>query len=103
FFASRVALDEKWGGMASALPLPGFFALAALMDHAESNAPAAPTLLSIRDTLFLRPVLVIPFNGAFSHLLVSGLPQDAIVLRYLLLFALWVVAALAVLMLLPRI
>ena len=28
FWVSRAALDEKWVGMASALPLPGFFALA---------------------------------------------------------------------------
>jgi hypothetical protein len=105
FFASRVALDEKWVGMASALPLPGFFALASLIDDAEhSDAPHAGlrALLSIRDTLFLGPVLVIPFNWAFSHLLVFGLPPDAIVLRYLLLFALWTVAALAVLLFIPR-
>ena len=38
FFASRVALDQKWVGMASALPLPGFFALAALIDDAETHA-----------------------------------------------------------------
>jgi hypothetical protein len=105
FFASRVALDEKWVGMASALPLPGFFALAALMDDAEhSTAPHAGlrALLPIRDTLFLGPILVIPFNWAFSHLLVSALPPDAFVLRYLLLFAMWTVAALAVMLLVPR-
>ena len=57
FFAARAALDEKWVGMASALPLPGFFALAALMDDAEqSRDPAARTkFLPIRDTLFLGP------------------------------------------------
>jgi hypothetical protein len=104
FFAARVALDEKWVGMASALPLPGFFALAALMDHAEQprDAPASTQLLPIRDTLFLGPLLVIPFNWTFSHLLVSALPPDWLVARYLLLLAFWTVAALAVLMLVPR-
>ena len=45
---------RKWVGMASALPLPGFFVLAALMDDAEqSRDPAARTKsLPIRDTLF---------------------------------------------------
>ena len=103
FFASRVALDEKWVGMASALPLPGFFALAALMDDAETrDADGRAKLLPIRDTLFLGPVLVIPFNWAFSHALMSALPPEWTLARYLLLLALWTVAALAVLALVPR-
>ena len=63
--------------MASALPLPGFFALAALMDDAEQpRDPAARTkLLPIRDTLFVGPLLVIPFNWTFAHALVA-LPPD---------------------------
>ena len=68
----------------------------------ERAASGLPALLHIRDTLFLGPILVIPFNWAFSHLLVFGLPPDAIVLRYLLLFAMWTVAALAVMLLVPR-
>src|ERR1043165_2175964 len=104
FFASRVALDEKWIGMASALPLPGFFALAALMDEAERSPDQnrRAKLLPIRDTLFLGPLLVIPFNWMFSHALASALPHDAIVARYMLLLALWTVAALAVVLLVPR-
>jgi hypothetical protein len=105
FWASRVALDEKWVGMASALPLPGFFALASLIDdteHTTTPHTGLPALLSIRDTLFLGPILVIPFNWAFAHLLVFGLPPGAIVLRYLLLFTMWTAAALAVLLLVPR-
>ena len=103
FFAARVALDEKWVGMASALPLPGFFALAALMDDAEqSRDPAARTkLLPIRDTLFLGPLLVIPFNWTFAHALVA-MPPEWTLARYLVLLALWTVAALAVLLLVPR-
>lgn len=106
FWASRAALDEKWVGMASALPLPGFFALASLIDDAEHSAaprPGLTALTSIRDTLFLGPILVIPFNWAFSHLLVFVLSPHDLALRYLLLFALWAAAALAVLLIVPRI
>ena len=101
FFAARLALDEKWVGMASALPLPGFFALAALMDDAEEQRGSFAALREIRDTLFLGPVLVNPFNWAFSHAL-AAMPADWIVARHLVLLALWTVAALAVLTLVPR-
>jgi hypothetical protein len=100
FWVSRTALDEKWVGMASALPLPGFFAVAALMDNAESGS-SAQSLLPMRDTLFLGPVLVIPFNWAFSHVMLA-LPPAASVSRYVLLFMFWAVAALAVVTLVPR-
>jgi hypothetical protein len=100
FFVSRTALDEKWVGMASALPLPGFFAVAALTDDAE-HASSAQSLLPMRDTLFLGPLLVIPFNWAFSDVMLA-LPSAASVSRYALLFAFWAVAALAVVMLVPR-
>jgi hypothetical protein len=99
FWVSRTALDEKWVGMASALPLPGFFAIAALMDDAESGSQ---TLLPMRDTLFLGPVLVIPFNWAFAHLFVTAFPPDALLARYALLFALWALAAFALVLLVPR-
>jgi hypothetical protein len=103
FWVSRAALDEKWVGMASALPLPGFFALAVLIGSAEEPAATASNglLLPLRDTVFLGPVLVIPFNWAFSHLIVFVLPDT--LPRYLLLFAMWALAALAVLLLVPRI
>ena len=101
FFAARVALDEKWVGMASALPLPGFFALASLIDEAEEQRGSLASLTQIRDTLFLGPLLVIPFNWAFSHALVA-MPAEWTLARYLVLLALWAIAALAVLMLVPR-
>ena len=97
FFVSRAAFDEKWVGMASALPLPGFFALAVLIDDTDSVQ-----VLPMRDTVFLGPLLVIPFNWAFSHLLVTALPPDQVALRYVLLFAMWILAAFAVLRLVPR-
>ena len=100
FFAARSALDEKWVGMASALPLPGFFALASLIDDAEDQRASLPALTQIRDTLFLGPLLVIPFNWAFSHALVA-LPPGATAARYLTLFAMWTIAALGVVWLVP--
>jgi len=101
FFASHAVADQKWVGMASALPLPGFFALAALIDDAEAHGKPLRDLKAIRDTLFLGPLLVIPFNWTFAHALVA-LPPDAALARYLLLFALWALAALAVVLLVPR-
>jgi hypothetical protein len=102
FWASRAAADQKWVGMASALPLPGFFALATLIDDAETRGAAMTELRPIRDTLFLGPVLVIPFNWTFSQLLASALPSEASTARYLVLFAMWAIAALVVIRLVPR-
>ena len=102
FFAARAAGDQKWVGMASALPLPGFFALAVLIDEVEDKSTAMAALTPIRDTLFLGPLLVIPFNWTFSHALLAALPPDGVVLRHLFLFALWTVAAAAVVLLVPR-
>ena len=42
----------------------------------------------MRDTVFLGPMLVIPFNWAFSHV-IAFVPPDTLP-RYLLLFAMWV-------------
>ena len=102
FFAARAALDEKWVGMASALPLPGFFALASLIDDTEERPVALASLKQIRDTLFLGPLLVIPFNWMFSHLLAFAIPPSETLLRYALLLALWSVAAAAVMLAIPR-
>ena len=100
FWASHTALDEKWVGMASALPLPGFFAVATLMDDAE-HAHASRALLPMRDTLFLGPVLVIPFNWMFAHAMLA-VPPAAAVSRYFILFCFWAIAAALVVMLVPR-
>jgi hypothetical protein len=97
--ASHAALDEKWVGMASALPLPGLFALATLIDDTDSQPQA---LHALRDTVFLGPLLVIPFNWTFAHALVAALPQGALLPRYLVLLALWTCAAFAVLLIIPR-
>jgi uncharacterized membrane protein len=102
FWAARVASDQKWVGMASALPLPGLFALAALIDDAETRGTSLTELRAIRDTLFLGPLLVIPFNWTFSHALLVVPAAGTVLLRYLLLLALWMFAALAVVLLVPR-
>ena len=99
FFATHAAADQKWVGMASALPLPGFFALATLIDDAETRRAPMTGLRAIRDTLFLGPVLVIPFNWIFSHALLG---VQSGMLRYLLLIVMWAVAACAVVTLVPR-
>jgi hypothetical protein len=57
------ASDPKWVGMASALPLPGLFALA----HLSTRQPG-DQLRPIRDTVLLGPLLVIPFNWLFAAL-----------------------------------
>jgi hypothetical protein len=72
-YVVKTASDQKWAGMASALPLPGLFALASLSVRGEKQ------LLSIRDTVLLGPILVIPFNWLFAviaaHLPSSGMGQ----------------------------
>jgi hypothetical protein len=78
--------ESKWVGMASALPLPGLFAVATLTVMRDPK-----TLFPIRDTIFLGPILVIVFNWSLarvvSHNVVTDIPT-------LLLF--WAVAALVV-------
>src|SRR5688500_1849146 len=67
FWASHAAADQKWVGMASALPLPGFFALATLIDDAETRGAAMTELRPIRATLCRGAVLVIAFAWMFWH------------------------------------
>jgi hypothetical protein len=102
FWTAYTATDQKWVGMASALPLPGLFALAALIENAETQGAPMSELRAIRDTLFLGPLLVIPFNWCFAHgLLMLG--SEATLLRYALLFAMWAMAAAGVFFLVPLI
>jgi hypothetical protein len=62
------ASDQRWVGMAGAFPLPGIFAIASLSVTTKSEQ-----LISIRDTVLLGPVLVIPFTWVFGHF-VNQLP-----------------------------
>jgi uncharacterized membrane protein (GlpM family) len=96
-YVTQNASDQKWAGMASALPLPGLFALAAL-----SVTSGEGQLMPIRDTVLLGPFLVVPFNWLFAELvtvLPSG-PTGAII-GILALTLAWAVALLLIFRLLP--
>jgi hypothetical protein len=82
--------------MASALPLPGLFALAALSVQRKEQ------MLAIRDTVLLGPVLVVPFNWLFG-LLAMCLPSGASgqILGAFALIVAWSVAFVGVLHVLP--
>jgi hypothetical protein len=92
--------DAKWVGMVSALPLPGICALAMLSaDDADHR-----NLYPIRDTVLLGPLLVIPFNGAFSFVAINlpaGLPGS--VLGIAVLVAFWLAAGCFVFFTIPGI
>jgi uncharacterized membrane protein (GlpM family) len=92
--------ESKWVGMVSALPLPGFFALALLMDF----APNPRDLLPIRDTVLFGPVLVIIFNFAFVHVVVHlpEAPHERLVLGMLGAIVYWAVYAALVFVATPR-
>jgi hypothetical protein len=92
--------ESKWVGMVSALPLPGFFALALLIDF----APSPRELLPIRDTVLFGPTLIIASNWLYAHV-VSRLPQESherLVLGMLTAFAYWFVYAALIIWLTPR-
>lgn len=92
------ALDPKWVGMASALPLPGLFALAHLATTTDTDQ-----LRPIRDTVLLGPLLVIPFNGLFAEL-VTRLPPGELgtALGIVALLAAWAVALAVVFGVVPK-
>jgi hypothetical protein len=96
-YVTQSAADQKWAGMASALPLPGLFALAAL---SVTNGEAQ--LMPIRDTVLLGPFLVVPFNWLFAEV-VTVLPSGptGAMMGILALTLAWVVALLLIFRLLP--
>ena len=92
--------ESKWVGMVSALPLPGFFALALLIDFASTTRE----LLPIRDTVLFGPTLIIVFNWLYAHV-VEALPQEPharIVLGMLAAFVYWAVYAALIFLATPR-
>jgi uncharacterized membrane protein (GlpM family) len=93
--------DSKWVGMVSALPLPGFFALALLIDF----SPTPRDLLPIRDTVLFGPTLIIVFNWLYAHV-VAALPQEAderLILGMLAALAYWAIYAALVFAATPRV
>jgi hypothetical protein len=92
--------DSKWVGMVSALPLPGFFALALFIDF----APRPRDLLSIRDTVLFGPAVIIVFNWLYAHV-VADLPQaphERLILGMLAAFAYWAIYAALIFIAMPR-
>jgi hypothetical protein len=97
-YTARNTLDQKWAGMASALPLPGLFGLAYL--SAGNNDEQ---LRPIRDTVLLGPLLVIPFNWIFASI-VTALPIGPLgAFHIAALLAAWTVALALVFWLVPMI
>lgn len=96
-YVTQNASDQKWAGMASALPLPGLFALAAL-----SVMSGKAQLTPIRDSVLLGPLLVVPFNWSFAEVIAS-LPIGPIgtIIGILTLVVAWSAALLLVIWLLP--
>jgi uncharacterized membrane protein (GlpM family) len=91
--------ESKWVGMVSALPLPGFFALAVLIDF----APRRRELYPVRDTVLFGPTLIIMFNSLYAHL-VATLPQQPhlhLMLGMLGAFAYWAVYAMLIFVVTP--
>ena len=83
--------ESKWVGMVSALPLPGFFALALLIDF----APHQRELYPIRDTVLFGPTLIIVFNWLYAHV-VAALPEaphERLILGMIAAFAYWAIYA----------
>jgi hypothetical protein len=83
--------ESKWVGMVSALPLPGFFALAFLIDF----APNPRELYPIRDTVLFGPTLIIVFNWLYAHIVavLPDAPHERLILGMLAASAYWAVYA----------
>lgn len=96
-YAARHAQDQKWTGMASALPIVGFFSLAAL-----STENTDEELRPIRDTVLLGPLLVIPFNWAFAWIVTAAPAGPWSVFHIAALVAAWAIALAFVFLLVPR-
>ncbi len=97
-FTAKSDLDPRWTGMASALPLPGLFALAFLSTRNDKTG-----LKPFRDTVLLGPLLVIPFNYLFAHVVVR-LPAGTLgtIAGMLFLLVAWGLSLALVFWLIPR-
>ena len=89
--------DARWVGWASALPLPGIFALAML-----SATQAKADLLSVADTVLLGPLLVIPFNWLLARVIIHLRGEQAgAVTEIAMVIVFWASAAALVFLFLP--
>ena len=90
--------DARWIGWASAVPLPGIFALATL-----SVTQARDDLKSLGDTVLLGPLLVIPFNWLLSRAIIDlRLEAAGATAEIVTVVAFWAAAAAIVFALVPR-
>jgi hypothetical protein len=95
---AAVNQDSRWVGMASALPLPGLFALATL-----SVTQNKQDTLSLGDTVLLGPLLVVPFNALLAWAIVTLRHLQAGPFAELMtVVAFWVAAAGLVIGAVPR-
>jgi hypothetical protein len=67
-----LAKDSRWVGAASALPLPGLFALATLSVTQDREDIAA-----LGDTVLLGPLLFIPFNALLARAIIGLRAEQA--------------------------
>jgi hypothetical protein len=89
--------SARWVGWASALPLPGIFALAML-----SAGDGKQDLVSLGDTVLLGPLLVIPFNWLLSRAIVHVRAGGAgTTTQIIIVLAFWLAAAVIVFALIP--
>jgi hypothetical protein len=89
--------DARWVGWASALPLPGIFALAML-----SVMQPKADLLSVADTVLLGPLLVIPFNWLLARAVIHLRSEQAgAIAEIATVLVFWALAAALVFLLLP--
>jgi uncharacterized membrane protein (GlpM family) len=94
-----VARDSRWVGSASALPLPGLFALATL-----SVTQSKQDIASLGDTVLLGPLLFIPFNALLARaIIVLRAEQAGTLAEIAAVMAFWAVTAGLVFGLLPPI
>jgi hypothetical protein len=92
-----VETDSRWVGWASALPLPGLFALATL-----SATRNEPDIASLGDTVLLGPLLVIPFNWLLARAVIQlRIEQTGTFAEIATVVIFWVIAAGLVFGLLP--
>jgi hypothetical protein len=91
--------DSRWVGWASALPLPGLFALATL-----SVTQDKPDIAALGDTVLLGPLLYIPFNALLARaIIVLRAGQAGTLAEIATVVAFWAITAALVFGLVPQI
>ncbi len=96
---AHVEQDSRWVGLASALPLPGLFALATLTVTQDKSDIAA-----LGDTVLLGPLLFIPFNALLARAIIALRAEQAGTLAEIaIVVVFWAITAALVFGLMPQI